>query len=629
MKLELDWEMGLFRGLRALWRKLAPAPPPHFDPARAALLVDHQRALTVIAQVVAGEPVRVLPARSVGGVRGRDLLLPPYLDLGPDPASNRELYIVRVALSAAIYRLRSRVPLPNARWELVLEGLRMARTAALWLEQEMPSFTVAHEVAIALALASRPSLDRLHGQERLLEAARRTALEGGAPWADQALRKALEQASTGGPESPGTSIWGELIPCTQEAPAEGEAGSASTEPSTGPSSGTEKEAPPVEEIRRVVLQERDKEAAVLMHTFEKVETADSYQGGARETDGSDELDDHLEALEEVNLSEVIRGGEQAKSILRADIQIEADVPDVAHIDPGERGIAYDEWDGRRRIYHRAWCTVYPTPMRGGDSRWASTALGRHRKLVVQLRHRLEVHRSELRPQDRQLDGEEVDIAALVDEFAALHAGHGGTPRLYIRQARQRRDFATTVLLDISLSTDAWVADRRVLDVAREAVLVLGEVADQLGDRLQILAFASHTRNRCRVWEVRRWGETWTVGKARLGLLEPQGYTRIGPAIRHATANLAATPADRRLLLLISDGKPTDYDRYEGRYGIADVRQALREAEQRGVTPHALAIDACARDYLPAMFGPGAWHILPRPERLPEVLATVYGRLTGR
>jgi nitric oxide reductase NorD protein len=160
-------------------------------------------------------------------------------------------------------------------------------------------------------------------------------------------------------------------------------------------------------------------------------------------------------------------------------------------------------------------------------------------------------------------------------------------------------FATTVLLDVSLSTDSWVDDRRVLDVARDAIFILGEVAERLGDRLQILAFASHTRNRCHV------------------------------SLRHATAGLAAERADRRLLLLVSDGKPSDFDRYEGRYGMADVRQALREAERCGVASHALAVDAVARSYLPPMFGPGAWHILPHASRAPTLLSTIYGRLTAR
>jgi len=125
-----------------------------------------------------------------------------------------------------------------------------------------------------------------------------------------------------------------------------------------------------------------------------------------------------------------------------------------------------------------------------------------------------------------------------------------------------------------------------------------------------------------------WNDPWPIARDRLGAIAPQGYTRIGPALRHATAGLAAEPADHRILLFVSDGKPTDYDRYEGRYGIADIRQALREADRAGVHTHALAVDAVARDYLPPMFGPGNWDVLTHPEQLPEVLTTVYGRQTG-
>lgn len=99
-------------------------------------------------------------------------------------------------------------------------------------------------------------------------------------------------------------------------------------------------------------------------------------------------------------------------------------------------------------------------------------------------------------------------------------------------------------------------------------------------------------------------------------------TRVGPALRHATELLLRTGARKRLLLLVSDGKPTDLDRYEGRYGIADVRQAVREAEAVAVETVALAIDHRARLYLPRMFGPSRFAILPSPAHLAGVMARV-------
>jgi nitric oxide reductase NorD protein len=131
-----------------------------------------------------------------------------------------------------------------------------------------------------------------------------------------------------------------------------------------------------------------------------------------------------------------------------------------------------------------------------------------------------------------------------------------------------------------------------------------------------------------VWEVGRPGESWNRVAARLGGLEPRGYTRIGPALRHATQRLSRRHAERRLLVLLSDGKPTDYDRYEGRYGIADIRRAVQEATAGGVHLHALAIDGTARAHLPSQFGTGCWSVLPCVDDLPETLAGMYARLTA-
>jgi nitric oxide reductase NorD protein len=618
-----DWELGVFKALRGLWRWIAPEAPPAYDAGRAALLEDHIGALRVLAQLIAGEAVRVLPARSEGGVRGRDLLLPSFVDLAPDPEANRGLYVLRVAHAAAVRRLGA-PPVPALQVERWRVDLQVAGEAAEWLREDLPRFGPAWDEACALALAARPDLASLAGQAALLETARRAALNGIEIWRDDALWKRIARTHPRGPASPPVPLWGALLESTSDDRTTGRGALDGSLPD-----GTEIEAPAVEDLRRVMLDAERQQEKVLTHTFEKIETLDSSQGNVMKDDGGDELEEHLEALQEVDLRDLLRGGDDAHSVYRADVQADVDIPDVESIRPDERGVPYDEWDHRSRRYRKGWCTVYPTPMNAGSPSWAAEATARHRRLITRLRAQLERHRAERRFIDRQLDGEDVDIDALVDARAEVAAGRTGSGRLYIRRELRRRDFATTVLLDVSLSSDSWVANRRVLDVSREAVLVLGEVAEALGDRLQVLAFASSTRNRCRVFQVRGWGERWAVGRAKLGALEPQGYTRIGPALRHATAELCATAAERRLLLLVSDGKPSDYDRYEGRYGVSDIRMALREAERAGVTTHALAVDAVARDYLPAMLGPGGWSILPTPDHLLQALTSLYGRLTLR
>jgi len=620
--LELDWELGAFRALRALWRRMAPRTED-LTSGRAARLADHAGALQVLASLVAGAPVRVLPARGAGGVRGHDLLVPPSLDLAPDSEANRGLYLLRVVLGATIARLGLAQAVPEEPGARLAAELKAALYAAAVLRGELAAFGPAWDEARTLVLAHRPPPGTLRGRAAATEVLQCRALAGEEPWQDPAAFAALARLPWRGPPVPAVALWGGLLGAAQE-----EAGTGGTTERGGPPEGTEIDAPPVEALRRVLLDPKAQEDKVLQHSFEKVETADTWQGNVLNDDGADELEDQLEALEEVELGALLRGGSEAHSIYRADVGLGTGIPDVQTIAPGEQGIAYDEWDHRARAYRPGWCTVYPAAVQASCPAWAQEARARHRRLITQLRRRLEHDRARRCVIDRQLDGDEPDITALVDQHAAVRAGRTGDDRLYLRHVPRRRDFATTVLLDVSLSADAWVDDRRVLDVAREAVLVLGEASSPLGDRIEVLAFASSTRNRCRVWSLKDWHEPRAVGADRLGALEPQGYTRIGAAIRHAAAGLARTPAEARLLLLVTDGKPTDQDRYEGPYGVADVRMALREAERMGIVAHALAIDAAASAWLPAMLGAGRSHLLPTPDHLPAALTEVYGRLTS-
>lgn len=149
----------------------------------------------------------------------------------------------------------------------------------------------------------------------------------------------------------------------------------------------------------------------------------------------------------------------------------------------------------------------------------------------------------------------------------------------------------------------WIAaQRRVIDVAREALLLVCVVLEGMA-------------------------EPYGADVAqRIAGLEPERSTRAGAAIRHATAVLMRQPAEHRLLLLLSDGKPNDIDEYEGRYGVEDMRQAVTEAKLRGVRPFCLTVDRQAANYLPAVFGPNQYALLPRPELLPTVLLDWLRRL---
>ncbi|HNJ36250.1 MAG TPA: VWA domain-containing protein, partial [Leptospiraceae bacterium] len=211
-------------------------------------------------------------------------------------------------------------------------------------------------------------------------------------------------------------------------------------------------------------------------------------------------------------------------------------------------------------------------------------------------------------------------------FSELAAGKTPSEKVYLSRRKRKRDLAVLILLDISLSTDAYTGGERILDVEKRSVALLSEILAESEDDFAIDAFFSKTRNHISYLNVKRFSEGWAPARGRLGGLEATGYTRIGPAIRHATAEILSRSARKKWILLLSDGKPNDYDRYEGRYGMADVRRALKEARNADVHTFALAVEASARHYLPLMLGQGRYRILPHPSMLPEALTEFYARL---
>jgi nitric oxide reductase NorD protein len=339
------------------------------------------------------------------------------------------------------------------------------------------------------------------------------------------------------------------------------------------------------------------------------------------------MTEHGEALDELEMREVVRSRERARSLYRAEIAC-ADDGGVDVSDPRERGgIAYDEWDERARRYRKEHCRVFVTdaaelPDRGRALGAVRALVQANARVVRDVERRLEQVERARRERGRQPDGTEIDVDAVVERQGALAAGFTGEDRLYVARRPHLPDLAVLVLLDASLSSDAWVGGRRVLDVVKEATVIVSEALSRLAVQSAVAAFFSNTRRDCRFVVVKGFADAWDEGSARLATVTPTAYTRIGPALRHGANLIEATGARRKLLLMIGDGKPTDFDRYEGRYGVGDVRQAVREAEQRGIHVFGLATDGAARGQLPQMFGHQGFEVIARPADL----AVAFGRV---
>ncbi|MCB1735283.1 MAG: VWA domain-containing protein [Gammaproteobacteria bacterium] len=282
-----------------------------------------------------------------------------------------------------------------------------------------------------------------------------------------------------------------------------------------------------------------------------------------------------------------------------------------------------EWDYRRQSYRKNWCAVRERESPPVHDQFVAETLRKHSGLVRHLRNVFEAIRDEDRLLKRQLDGENVDIDALVEALADKHAGREMSERLFTRMHRADRNIAVLFMVDMSGSTQGWINDAE-----RESLVLLCEALETLGDRYAIYGFSGNTRKRCEIYRVKRFDDAYDQEvRARISGMRPQDYTRMGAAIRHLSNVLNETEAKTRLLITLSDGKPDDFDGYRGEFGIEDTRRALIEARRSGIHPYCITIDEEGKDYLPHLYGPAAFTVVSEVRLLPLKVSDIYQRLT--
>ena len=642
-----------------LYRSLRPGRGPELG-AGAAHLEELSPRLELVASALASSPLSVRASEDIGGVRGATLLLPQHIDLAADETMNLAAYLYRVA-----YAVASRVlgftteGLPELAGGARIAALLAVPATRARVDAELPNAPALYGALLESALDAEPDVPKKVVAEIVDEARGlldvvlgravavlppggvAAALRDEPPLQPAALvrfvethHRALERI---GPAvlhlgQPSLILFGRLFGAL-DAVGEGDAPDES-QGAPAAAGATEHEAPRRDEVELIELPKSRENENPLVHSFEKVHTLDDYQGGSKRHDGEDQLDEQLAALDELDLRNVVRTPEPSQAVLKLDGLFEGFAGEVADSSNEERDrphFSYDEWDAAKRRYRSDWCTLFlerpPRPIEAEAANQRMLRVRReHAAQIRELRAFLEALELERRWRNRQIDGTEIDLEALVDRRAALLAGRTPDDRVYASRRRHERELATLVLLDLSLSSDSYIDDRRILDVARDTVMVLGEVLDASADHFAVAGFQSHTRQECRWLPMKSFSDPWSLAARRMLAVEPAGYTRIGPALRHGIRVLSEHPAQRRLLLLVTDAKPTDYDRYEGRYGMDDVRQAFREAEGQEVHPFAVTISESNGSTLPRMFGSGRYEVLDRPDELPAALTQVYTRL---
>ena len=598
---------------------------------------------TWLARLLGHAPAHLVRAGALAATDGRHVWLPRTLDASHGEEAALDRYrLLAVEQAARIARgFALAHPHEGARIEQDLYRVATAHAVDHALAADLPGLAPGLRAARRAALAARPPLDRLTAAEREVERLVRDVLTAdlerppeptGIPTPAAAREWAAARAERlrGAGRYRGVApvpLWGEPRRPVSAAGARGGEPPDPLAPPPGRATALRR-APRARPARE---DEDDASPGTWMVRFDDpMESVEDPMGLERPADHDDTPDAGGlgDALSDLPEARIVRTPGTPREVLHSEaLPIAPRAGDPRALTKAD-GIIYPEWDHRRAAYRFPGAIVRFAPATAGDRAWGTGVLTRHAVLVRQVRRRFDGLRPRRVHLGRQLDGAEIDLGAFVTAYADWRSGEPGDDRLYAGSRPARRDLAIVVLADVSASTDAWVGGRlRIVDVEKEALVVLLEALAALGDRHAVLAFSGQGPRAVHVRTVKAFDDTTGDDvRRRIAALEPDGYTRLGTAIRHASALLGREGARFRLLLILSDGKPNDVDEYAGPYGIADTRQAVAEARLQGLMPYCLTVDRDAPAYLPAIFGPRGFAVLSRPERLPSVLVEVLRSL---
>jgi hypothetical protein len=326
----------------------------------------------------------------------------------------------------------------------------------------------------------------------------------------------------------------------------------------------------------------------------------------------------------------------------AEAWTEAEFPEQ-QIEEGEVAYNYDEWDRELTDHRIGWCRVIEKRVKHGDKVFVEQTRERHKGVISSIRHQFQLMKPEdLQRVTNELDGEEFDLSAVIDYVIDRHAAKVGgghqSERLYTKRLRRRRDVAVSFLLDQSSSTARTIGrhplqpytrpGRRIIEIEKEGLVLMSEALEAVGDTYSINGFTSEGRRNVKFYVVKDFDEKYSDEvKQRIGGITFQNNTRLGAAIRHATAKLVKQEARTRLLIVLSDGRPYDHDYGDARYAREDTREALRHAKNQGITPFCITIDRESEAELRDLYGEIGYTIIDDVLSLPERLPGIYRRLT--
>ena len=523
------------------------------------------------------------------------LRLPESLSLLPSKKLNRELYLWLAALAAQQHGKFNHWGKDNQR----LVAKLLASYAGL---------NKRYEILVQACLQNRTALEDLPEEQQPLELAIRTALLN--PTAEVEF-----PAANFAPQP--VLLW--LYPCANThllpmSPVQDVINEAAQSGGKEQYQGNRKKAERIDE--------NDSRSGLILFRLDNLFSWSEMSQLDRCSDDSDD-DDAQSVAQDLDKISVSNQRNSRSAKLKMDLDLPSAIEDDT---PLGGGILLPEWDHKTKKLKANYCRLQPMLPKGAV---ATSLPVRLQAAAKKARSQFEQVRNLRHWQRAQNQGEEIDLNAWLDFHINRQIEPTHEKGLYQQLRFKQRDLCCLLLADLSMSTDAYVDNQsRVIDVVKDSMLIFGEALNAVGDAFAMYGFSSVKRSHVRFSMLKNFQEQYSNDvRGRIQALKPGFHTRMGPAIRQATHILADQAQSKKLLLILTDGKPNDIDCYEGVYGIEDTRAAILEAKKAGLQPFCITVDQQASEYLPYLFGSDGFTVIHQPTQLPNKLPQLYYRLT--
>ncbi|MCB9263227.1 MAG: VWA domain-containing protein [Flavobacteriales bacterium] len=552
-------------------------------------LSDIQPRLLFIARALTGSPIEIYPAEREGGYKNDDFFLPEKINLFSSVDQNVQFYFFRIFFLSIQYQLQLNLMKPTENEEITEKQTEQnAKPILEKMETDFPNvYSIYQGLLNQFILQNQsqtPELFWFYGK-----------------WMYNSPNTIKNPKTNHEKNNPLAQALSEEIK-------------------------TIIKSKPVEEIKAIEIDKKAQEDYVLNHNFEKVETADEFSGSWRDFDGEDDLEDHADAINELSMRYVVRTDEQNKSIYQSDFRENVSIAEGDNTQSNETVLSYPEWDYKSKEYKPDFCKIYISKLMGADQSFYAKTLSEQQKTLTGLRKMLAAVNNKRRLQRRLQDGSQFDTDAVTDYFVDTFGKKDPSDKIYVSDRKKEKSLSIALLIDMSMSADSYADNNRIIDVERQVSILFGEILHEQSVDFAVYGFNSKTHNHSNFIIVKDFDDPWKKSVANFSYLEPTGYTRIGAAIRHCNQLLQARENQKKWMILLSDGKPNDFDRYEGKYGIEDIRKALHELNFNHIQHYALAIEANAKFYLPQMFGVNHFQILSSANQLVNAMVRLYEKI---